>query len=98
MPDRNSPPPGSTPRGGPDSQDPLVAQQARDRNALHRQGDAQATPETEDEHRAVAERTGNAERAEAAAGGAPDMNNRPDAQRAYQESRGDRRDRDGRVR
>ena len=46
----------------------------------------QASPETENPHRAVAERTGNAERAEAAAGGSPDENNRPDAERAYLES------------
>jgi hypothetical protein len=97
MPDRDAPPPNSSARGGPHSQDPLVADQARDRNAMHRQGDMQATPETDDQHRAVAEATGNATRAEEAAGRSPDLNNRPDAQRAFQESRGDRRERDGRV-
>ena len=89
--------PTSTARGGPRSDDPVLADQERDRNDLHEQGYIQASPETEDPHRAVAERTGNAERAEAAAGGAPDANNRPDADRAYQESRGDRAPRDGRV-
>ncbi len=93
----NSPDPSSTARGGPDSSDPVLDDQERDRNLLRRQGQIQASPETEDPHRAVAERTGNAERAEAAAGGSPDENNRPDAERAYQESRGDHRPRDGRV-
>jgi hypothetical protein len=64
------------------------------RNALHRQADVQASPETENQHRAVSEATGNATRAEAAAGRSPDLNNRPDANRAYQESRGDHRDRE----
>jgi hypothetical protein len=91
------PEPNSTARGGPRSDDPVLADQERDRNALHRQGQIQASAETEDPHRAVAERTGNAERAEAAAGGSPDADNRPDADRAYQESRGDRAPRDGRV-
>ena len=91
------PEPNSTPRGGPRSDDPVLAEQDRDRNALHRQGQIQASAETEDPHRAVAERTGNAERAEAAAGGSPDADNRPDADRAYQQSRGDNRERDGRV-
>ncbi len=93
----NTPEPNSTARGGPRSDDPVLAEQERDRNLLHRQGQIQASAETEDPHRAVAERTGNAERAEAAAGGAPDADNRPDADRAYQESRGDHRPRDGRV-
>ena len=85
---------GSRPQGGPDATALAREQLETQRNALHRQADMQATPETEDEHRAVAEATGNATRAEAAAGRNPDLNNRPDAQRAYQESRGDRRDRE----
>jgi hypothetical protein len=85
---------GSRPQGGPDAEDPARRQLDVQRNALHQQADMQATPETEDQHRAVAERTGNARRAESAAGGSPDENNRPDANRAYQESRGDRRERE----
>ena len=97
MSDRDTPTPGSTPRGGPSASDPLVEGQEHDRNMLHRQGYEQATPETEDEHRAVADRTGNALRAEEAAGMPADANSREDAQRAYQQSRGDERERDGRV-
>ena len=85
---------GSRPHGGPDASDRVREQLETERNALHRQADMQATPETGNEHRAVAEATGNATRAEQAAGRTPDLNNRPDAQRAYQESRGDRRDRE----
>jgi hypothetical protein len=93
MADQNRHVSGSRPQGGPDAEDPARRQIETQRNALHRQGDSQASPETEDQHRAVAERTGNATRAERAAGGAPDLDARPDANRAYQESRGDRRDR-----
>ena len=89
--------PASTPRGGPKSTDAAFEQGERERNELHRQADAQATAETEDQHRAVAQRTGNAGRAEKAASGRDTaMDLRPDADRAYQESRGDERDRDNR--
>jgi hypothetical protein len=88
---------GSRPRGGPESTDPSYEQAEGDRNNLHRQADAQATPETEDQHRAVAERTGNAGRAIGAAEGRePSMDVRDDADRAYQESRGIRGERDNR--
>ena len=91
--------PGSRPRGGPESTEPAYEQSASDRNDLHRQADAQATPETEADrqHRAVAQRTGNAGRAiEAAEGREPSMDLRDDADRAYQQSRGARGERDDR--
>ena len=94
---RNEREPGSRARGGPESTDPGYEEAGRDRNDLHRQADAQATPETEDQHRAVAERTGNAGRSIAAAEGRePSMDLRDDADRAYQESRGARGERDNR--
>jgi hypothetical protein len=85
---------GARPEGGPDANDPAREQLERDRNALDRQADVQATPETEDQHRAVAQRTGTAMRAEEAAGMPADLESRDDAQRAYQQSRGDRRSRE----
>ena len=85
---------GSRPEGGPDASDPTREQLETQRNALHRQADMQATPETEDQHRAVAEATGNFTRAEGATGRSPDLDNRPESQRAYQESRGDHRGRE----
>jgi hypothetical protein len=89
--------PASSARGGPQPTDAAYEQNERERNELRRQPDAQATAEAEDEHRAVAERTGNAGRAGAAASGRePPMDVRSDADRAYQESRGDQRDRDNR--
>ena len=94
MPDDQRNVSGSRPGGGPDANDPARAQLETQRNAMHRQGDSQATPETEDPHRAVAERTGTAMRSEDAAGGSPNLDARPDANRAYQESRGDHRPRE----
>ena len=79
---------GSRPAGGPDANDPAYKQLESQRRALHAQSDTQATAETDDPHRAVADRTGTAMRAEAAAGDPPEANARDDADRAFQESRG----------
>lgn len=81
-------PSNARPAGGPDADDPAYKQLESQRRNLHAQGDSQATAETEDPHTAVADRTGTAMRAEAAAGGAPSKNARDDADRAFQESRG----------
>lgn len=80
---------GARPAGGPDASDPAYKQLESQRRHVDAQGDAQATAETEDPHRAVAERTGNARRAEEAAGGeVTNLNARDDADRAFQQTRG----------
>ena len=69
----------------------------RQKNDLATQADYQARPETDQPDRANVPRTSTAQQAELAAGGSPDDDNRPDAERAFRESRGDRAERDGRV-
>lgn len=86
---------GSRPNGGPDADDPAYKQLESQRRHVDQQGDTQATAETENPHRAVAERTGNARRAEEAAGGEiTNLNARDDADRAFQESRGNHESRE----
>ncbi|HEY0778353.1 MAG TPA: hypothetical protein VGD56_10355 [Gemmatirosa sp.] len=95
MANTDQPTSGSRPAGGPDANDPAYKQLESQRHALHAQADVQATAETEDPHRAVADRTGTALRAESAAGDdAVDANARDDADRAFQASRGDHQPRD----
>ncbi len=79
---------GARPGGGPDADDAAYEQNAAERRDPHAQSDMQATAETEDPHRAVADRTGTAVRAEAAAGSEVDANARDDADRAFEQSRG----------
>ena len=79
---------GARPEGGPTADDPAYKTLESQRRDVEGQSDSQATAETEDPHRAVADRTGTAMRAEAAAGGDPSPNARADADRAFQESRG----------
>lgn len=86
---------GARPADGPDASDPAYKQLESQRRNLHAQGDSQATAETEDPHRAVSDRTGTAVRAEEAAGGAaPSANARDDADRAFQQSRGNHESRE----
>lgn len=86
---------GARPAGGPDADDPAYKALESQRRHLDAQGDSQATAETEDPHRAVADRIGTAVRAERAAGGGePPANARDNADRAYQASRGDHTPRD----
>ena len=66
------------------------------KNDLHAAADYQTRPEDDRSGRAAVPPTENARQAELAAGGSPTDDNRPDAERAFQESRGDRGERDGR--
>ena len=65
-----------------------IDQQARRRDELSHAADYQIGPEAQRPDEADTDRTGNARRAEDAAGRSPDENNRRDAERAYRESRG----------
>ena len=69
----------------------------RQKNDLRTIGDDQLGPDDDQSGRANLPRTENARQAELAAGREPDDDNRPDAERAFRESRGDNREHEGRV-
>jgi hypothetical protein len=67
----------------------MIDEQANRRDELSHAADYQIRPEDTRPDESDRDRTGTARRSEHTAGRDPDENNRPDAERAYRESRGE---------